>query len=86
MEGGYLTTLGDKLNEGIKVMWTGDMVVATIDKDVYKRQLVTLCSSAFGIVHRVMFFTAIGGHVVGYEHTFGVGINHELFLVFQVGQ
>ena len=32
MEGGYLTTLGDKLNEGIKVMWTGDMVVATIDK------------------------------------------------------
>lgn len=30
--GGYLTTLGDKLNEGIKVMWTGDMVVATIDK------------------------------------------------------
>ena len=32
VEGGYLTTLGDKLNEGIKVMWTGDMVVATIDK------------------------------------------------------
>ena len=32
MEGGYLTTLGDKLNEGIKVMWTGDMVVTTIDK------------------------------------------------------
>ena len=24
--------VGDKLNEGIKVMWTGDMVVATIDK------------------------------------------------------
>lgn len=48
--------------------------------------LVTLCSSAFGIVHRVMFFTEIGGHVVGYEHTFGVGINHELFFVFQVGQ
>ena len=27
---GYLTTLGDKLNEGIQVMWTGDKVVTTI--------------------------------------------------------
>ena len=32
VEGGYLTTLGDKLNEGIQIMWTGDKVVATIDK------------------------------------------------------
>ncbi|AVM51628.1 hyaluronoglucosaminidase [Bacteroides zoogleoformans] len=32
VEGGYLTTLGDKLNESIQIMWTGDKVVATIDK------------------------------------------------------
>lgn len=32
IEGGYLPTLGDKLNKGIEVMWTGNTVVATIDK------------------------------------------------------
>lgn len=32
IEGGYLPTLGDKLNKGIEVMWTGNYVVATIDK------------------------------------------------------
>lgn len=32
VKGGYLTTLGDKLNEGIQVMWTGNRVIATIDK------------------------------------------------------
>lgn len=31
-EGGYLTTLGEQLHQGIQVMWTGDRVVATIDK------------------------------------------------------
>lgn len=30
--GGYLTTLGEKLNPDIKIMWTGNKVVATIDK------------------------------------------------------
>ena len=32
LKGGYLTTLGEKLNPDIQVMWTGDRVVATIDK------------------------------------------------------
>lgn len=32
VEGGYLTTLGEKLNEGIEIMWTGNRVIATIDK------------------------------------------------------
>lgn len=32
IEQGYLPTLGDKLNPGIEVMWTGNTVVATIDK------------------------------------------------------
>lgn len=32
LEGGYLTTLGEKLNPDIQVMWTGDRVVANIDK------------------------------------------------------
>lgn len=32
LEGGYLTTLGQKLNKNIEVMWTGDKVVTTIDK------------------------------------------------------
>ena len=32
IEGEYLTTLGEKLNQGIQIMWTGDRVVATIDK------------------------------------------------------
>lgn len=32
VEGGYLTTLGEQLNQGIQIMWTGDRVVATIDK------------------------------------------------------
>ncbi|MGL5682676.1 MAG: beta-N-acetylglucosaminidase [Marinifilaceae bacterium] len=30
--GGYLTTLGDKLNPSVEIMWTGDRVIATIDK------------------------------------------------------
>ena len=30
--GGYLTTLGNKLNPDIQIMWTGDRVIATIDK------------------------------------------------------
>lgn len=30
--GGYLPTLGDKLNKDIEIMWTGNTVVATIDK------------------------------------------------------
>lgn len=32
VEGGYLTTLGDQLNKGIEIMWTGNRVIATIDK------------------------------------------------------
>lgn len=32
IEGGYLPTLGDKLNEGIEIMWTGNTVVACLDK------------------------------------------------------
>lgn len=32
LEGGYLATLGEKLNPDIQVMWTGDRVVANIDK------------------------------------------------------
>ena len=29
---GYLTTLGDKLNKDIQIMWTGDRVISCIDK------------------------------------------------------
>lgn len=32
VEGGYLTTLGDKLNPSIEIMWTGDRVIACIDR------------------------------------------------------
>ena len=32
VEGGYLPTLGKELNEGIEIMWTGDRVIACIDK------------------------------------------------------
>lgn len=32
IEKGYLPTLGDKLNKGIEIMWTGNSVVACIDK------------------------------------------------------
>lgn len=32
LKGGYLTTLGEQLNPDIQVMWTGDRVVANIDK------------------------------------------------------
>lgn len=32
VKGGYLTTLGNNLNEGIEIMWTGDRVIACIDK------------------------------------------------------
>lgn len=32
VKGGYLTTLGEKLNKGIEIMWTGNRVIATIDK------------------------------------------------------
>lgn len=32
MEGSYLTTLGEKLNPSIHVMWTGDRVISCIDK------------------------------------------------------
>lgn len=32
VEGGYLTTLGEKLNPSIHVMWTGNRVIACIDK------------------------------------------------------
>lgn len=32
VKGGYLTTLGEKLNKDIEIMWTGNTVVATIDK------------------------------------------------------
>lgn len=32
-EGGYLTTLGQKLNPTIQIMWTGDRVVSDITKD-----------------------------------------------------
>ena len=31
--GGYLTTLGEKLNPGIQIMWTGNRVIATIDRE-----------------------------------------------------
>ena len=30
VKGGYLTTLGEKLNKGIQIMWTGNSVIATI--------------------------------------------------------
>ena len=33
VEGGYLTTLGEKLNKGIQIMWTGNSVIATIDRE-----------------------------------------------------
>ena len=33
VKGGYLTTLGDKLNKGIQIMWTGNRVIACIDKE-----------------------------------------------------
>lgn len=32
VQGGYLTTLGERLNPGIEIMWTGDRVIACIDK------------------------------------------------------
>ena len=32
VKGGYLTTLGTQLNKGIEIMWTGDRVIACIDK------------------------------------------------------
>lgn len=32
IKGGYLPTLGEKLNKDIEIMWTGNTVVATIDK------------------------------------------------------
>lgn len=32
IEKGYLPTLGDKLNKGIEIMWTGNTVVACLDK------------------------------------------------------
>ena len=32
LEGGYLTTLGNKLYPDIGILWTGDKVVACIDK------------------------------------------------------
>ena len=32
VKGGYLTTLGSELNKGIEIMWTGDRVIACIDK------------------------------------------------------
>ncbi len=32
VKGGYLTTLGTVLNKGIEIMWTGDRVIACIDK------------------------------------------------------
>lgn len=33
VKGGYLTTLGEKLNKGIQIMWTGNSVIATIDRE-----------------------------------------------------
>lgn len=33
LEGGYLATLGERLNKDIHVMWTGDKVVETIDME-----------------------------------------------------
>ena len=32
IEGGYLTTLGQKLNPSIHIMWTGDRVISDIDR------------------------------------------------------
>lgn len=32
VKGGYLTTLGERLNPTIEIMWTGDRVIACIDK------------------------------------------------------
>lgn len=32
VKGGYLTTLGEQLNKDIQIMWTGNKVIATIDK------------------------------------------------------
>lgn len=32
VQGGYLTTLGEKLNKEIQIMWTGNRVIATIDR------------------------------------------------------
>ncbi len=36
VKGGYLTTLGSKLNAGIQVMWTGNDVVASIDHPTFE--------------------------------------------------
>ena len=36
VKGGYLTTLGSKLNEGIQIMWTGNDVVASIDHPTFE--------------------------------------------------
>lgn len=33
VEGGYLKTLGEKLNPSVQIMWTGDRVVADIHRD-----------------------------------------------------
>lgn len=33
LEGGYLATLGERLNKDIHIMWTGDKVVETIDME-----------------------------------------------------
>jgi hyaluronoglucosaminidase len=35
-EKGYLPTLGEKLNPGIEIMWTGDKVVTTIEKPTFE--------------------------------------------------
>ena len=32
-KGGYLTTLGDKLNPSIQIMWTGDRVISDITQE-----------------------------------------------------
>lgn len=32
VKGGYLTTLGEQMNKDIEIMWTGNRVIATLDK------------------------------------------------------
>lgn len=36
LEGGYLKTLGEELDESIRIMWTGNRVVADIDQETMK--------------------------------------------------
>ena len=50
LEGGYLATLGGKLHPDIGILWTGDKVVACIDKPTMQFVISpcpTMCATAF---------------------------------------